>query len=69
MTQALGQQDAAEKAEGKKEDNHAILAWAALSAESDDTDAFLPAESNEVVEAGKEILVEAQSLVVLRQVE
>jgi hypothetical protein len=46
MTQALGQQDAAEKAEGKKEDNHAILAWAALSAESDDTDAFLPAESN-----------------------
>ena len=45
MTQALVQQDA-EKAEGQKEDNHAILVAAALSAESDDTDASLPAESD-----------------------
>jgi glycogen operon protein len=34
-----------------------------------DTDAPLPAESNQVVEVGKEILVEARSLVVLRQEE
>jgi glycogen operon protein len=34
-----------------------------------DTNAPLPAESDQIVEAGKEILVEAQSLVVLRQEE
>jgi isoamylase len=34
-----------------------------------DTDAPLPAESDQVVEAGKEILVETRSLVVLRQEE